>query len=180
MDRIYRVYADRDFDLLIEKLRISKENLFRTVERFLINRLSLREGVFSFTPGFVKYESNNYNVLYPVEKIIMMASRTLTQEEVERKISDELLVFEPVENMENALTRAQLTSEEARVLSLVNGERTVYGIRKESNLDNLTVDRALYGLLAIGTIRRKKKEGKQKPSIALDLLMKIIERIRER
>ncbi|MDW8066455.1 MAG: DUF4388 domain-containing protein [Aquificaceae bacterium] len=179
VDRIYRVYADRDFDLLIEKLRISKENLFRTVDRFLIDRLNMKEGVFSFTPGFVKYGSNDYTVLHPVEKIIMMASRSLTQEEVERKISDELLVFEPVENVENLIKRAQLTPEEVRVLSLVNGERTVYDIRKESNLDNLTVDRALYGLLAIGAIRRKKREKKQKPSIALDLLMKIIERIRE-
>ncbi|MCS6956946.1 MAG: DUF4388 domain-containing protein [Aquificaceae bacterium] len=179
VDRIYRVYADRDFDLLIEKLRISKENLFRTVDRFLIDRLNMKEGVFSFTPGFVKYSSNDYTVLHPVEKIIMMASRSLTQEEVERKISDELLVFEPVENVENLTKRAQLTPEEVRVLSLVNGERTVYDIRKESNLDNLTVDRALYGLLAIGVIRRKKRERKQKPSIALDLLMKIIERIRE-
>ena len=45
--------------------------------------------------------------------------------------------------------------------------------------DNLSVDRALYGLLALGVIKRKKKEKKQKPSIALDLLMKIIERKKE-
>ncbi|MDW8031981.1 MAG: DUF4388 domain-containing protein [Aquificaceae bacterium] len=179
VDRVFRVYAERDFDLLIEKLRISRENLFRTVERFLIERLNLKEGVFSFTAGFVKFGSNNYRVLYPIEKIIMMASRSLTQEEVERKISDELLVFEPVEGVQEVIKVSEPTPEEKRVLSLVNGERSVFDIRKESGLSNLTVDRALYGFLAIGVIRRKKKERKQSPSIALDLLMKIIERIKE-
>jgi predicted DNA-binding protein (UPF0251 family) len=178
VDRVFRVYAERDFDLLIEKLRISKENLFRTVQRFLLERLDMKEGVFSFTPGFVKYNSN-YSVVYPVENIIMMASRYLTPEEVERKISDEMLLFEPAESSEEKLKRVELTPEEQKVLPLVNGERTVYDIRKESGLENLTVDRALYGFLALGVIKRKKKERKQKPSIALDLLMKIIERIRE-
>jgi len=178
VDRVFRVYAERDFDLLIEKLRISKDNLFRTVQRFLIERLDMKEGVFSFTPGFVRYNTN-YSVVYPVENIIMMASRTLTPEEVERKISDELILFEPVEGSEDRLKRVELTPEERKVFSLVNGERTVYDIRKDSGLENLTVDRALYGFLALGVIKRKKREKKQKPSIALDLLMKIIERIRE-
>ncbi|MEJ7619810.1 MAG: DUF4388 domain-containing protein [Aquificaceae bacterium] len=178
VDRVFRVYAERDFDLLIEKLRISKENLFRTVQRFLIERLDMKEGVFSFTPGFVRYNTN-YSVVYPVENIIMMASRTLTPEEVERKISDELILFEPVEGSQDRLKRVELTPEERKVFSLVNGERTVYDIRKDSGLENLTVDRALYGFLALGVIKRKKREKKQKPSIALDLLMKIIERIRE-
>lgn len=179
VDRVFRVYAERDFDLLIEKLRISKDNLSKTVERFLVDRLNLKDGVFSFTPGFVKYSSNNYGIVFPIEKIIMMASRGLLQEEVERKISDEMLIFEPAENIQDIIKRAELTPEEQKVLSLVNGERTVFDIRKDSGLDNLTVDRALYGLLALGVIKRKKKEKKQKPSIALDLLMKIIERIKE-
>jgi hypothetical protein len=43
----------------------------------------------------------------------------------------------------------------------------------------LLVDRTLYALLALGLIRRKKKEVKQKQaSITLELLAKIIERIR--
>jgi len=126
VDRVFRVYAERDFDLLIEKLRISKDNLSKTVERFLVDRLNLKDGVFSFTPGFVKYASNNYGIVFPIEKIIMMASRGLLQEEVERKISDEMLIFEPAENIQDIIKRAELTPEEQKVLSLVNGERTVF------------------------------------------------------
>lgn len=180
VDRVFRVYAERDFDLLIEKLRIARDNLIKTVDRFLLDRLNIREGVFSFTPGFVRYSSESYGNFYPVEKIIIMASRYLTQEEVERKISDELLLFEPSEEVgEEVLKNADLNDNEKKVLSLVDGNRTVFDIRKESGIDSLTVDRALYGLLAVGFIKRKKREKKQQPPIALDLLMKIIEKIRE-
>ena len=45
--------------------------------------------------------------------------------------------------------------------------------------DSLLVDRALYAFLALELIRRKKKEVKQKQTpITLELLAKIIERIR--
>ncbi|RMH80670.1 MAG: DUF4388 domain-containing protein [Acidobacteria bacterium] len=179
VDRVFRVYSDRDFDTLIEKLRIPGEKLHKTVERFLIERLDDREGVFSFTPGFIRYGSS-YPVVHPVEKLIMLASRNLTKEEVERKISDELLVFEPSPNGLEILDKADTNEAERRIFSLVNGDKTVADIRREAKMDNLTVDRTLYGFLALGIIKRKKREKKQKPSIALDLLMKIIERIREK
>ncbi|MFN3946958.1 MAG: DUF4388 domain-containing protein [Aquificaceae bacterium] len=179
VDRVYRVYTEKDFDLLIEKLRIPKENLHKTVERFLIRRLNLKEGVFSFTPSLIRYSSDNYGFVYPTEKIIMIASRSLTPEEVERKISDEMLVFDLSENISEIIKRAEFTPEEKKILSLVNGERNVADIRHKAGLDKLTVDRALYGFLALGIIKRKKMEKKQKPSVALDLLMKIIERIKE-
>ncbi len=178
VDRVFRVYAERDFDTLIDKLRISKENLPKTIERFLINKLGSKEGVFSFTPGFIRYNSD-IPVNYPIEKLIMIASRTLTPEEVERKISDELLTFEKSQDYMEKVRKAELTKEEEKVLTLVDGEKSVMDIRRESGLDNLTVDRALYGLLALSAIKRKRKEKKQKPSITLELLAKIIERIKE-
>ncbi len=177
VDRIFRVYAERDFDHLIDKLRISKENLPKTVEIFLINRLDAKDGIFSFTPGFISYNSE-LPIKYPIEKLIMYASRLLSPEEVERKISDEMLVFESLPNNTGKKERAELSQEESKVLSLVDGERNVLDIRRQSGLDNLTVDRALYGFLALGVIRRKKRERKQKPSITLELLAKIIEKIK--
>ncbi len=178
VDRVFRVYTERDFDALIEKLRVPKESLPKTVERFFIDKLSMKEGVFSFIPGFVKYFSD-YPVNYPIEKLIMMASRVLTPEETGRKISDEALVFEPVYENNGKLQKAGLTETESKVFSFVDGERSVFDIRKDSGLDNLTVDRALYGFLALGVIRRKKKERKQKAGITMELLMKIIERVKE-
>ena len=177
VDRVFRVYTERDFDALIERLRVPKESLHKTIERFFINKLNTKEGVFSFIPGFIRY-SSSYPVVYPVEKLIMIASRVLTPEETERKISDDALVFEPAPESNGKLQRAELNEVEKKVYSLVDGERTVFDIRKDSGLDNLTVDRALYGFLALGAIRRKKKEKKQKTGITLELLMKVIERVK--
>lgn len=177
VDRVFRVYADRDFDLLLEKLRIAKEHAFKTVERFFIDRLNLKEGVFSFIPGFVRFGSDDYVVKYTTEELIMTASRNLTQEEVERKISEIGLVFEQTEDARSIIPSG-LTEAEMKVLELTDGQRTVGDIRRDSGLDSLTVDRALYGLLAVGAIKRKRRERRQRQSIALELLMKIIERIR--
>ncbi len=178
VDKVFRVYTDRNFDQLINKLRIKKEDIHKTIERFFIPRLDQKEGIFSFTPGFIKYDSD-IPVYYPVEELIMRASRLLTEEEVERKISDELLIFEKSPDADVKIGRVKLTEEEKKVLSLVNGSKTVADIRKEAELDRLTVDRALYGFLAAGIIRRKRKERIQRPSITLDLLAKIIEKIKQ-
>jgi hypothetical protein len=178
IDKVYRVYADKDFDLLLSKLRMSTESLPKTIERFLISRLDMKEGIFSFTPGFIKY-GGEYPVVYPIEELIVFASRNLTPEEVERKISDELLLFERVPGKEEVLQKAKLNQIERHILSLVDGERTVLQIRQMVKQDSLLVDRALYALLALELIRRKKKEVKQKQApITLELLAKIIERIR--
>ena len=178
VDKVYRVYADKDFELLLNKLRMSPDRLPRTVERFLISKLSMKEGIFSFTPGFIKY-SSEYPIEYPMEYLIVLASRHLTPEEVERKISDEMLLFERVPDKEEVLHKAKLNKEEEEILSLVNGDKTVLQIRQLAKKNSLVVDRALYAFLALGLIRRKKKEVKQKPgSITLELLTKIIEKIR--
>ena len=178
VDKVFRVYTDRNFEQLINKLRIKKEDIHKTIERFFLPRLEQKEGIFSFTPGFIKYDSD-VPVRYPVEELIIRASRSLTEDEVERKISDELLVFEKAPDADDRVAKVNLTEEEKKVLSLVNGNRTVADIRKEAGIDRLMVDRALYGFLASGIIRRKRKERVQKPSITLDLLAKIIEKIKQ-
>jgi hypothetical protein len=138
----------------------------------------MKEGIFSFTPGFMKY-GGKYPVVYPIEELIVPASHYLTPEEVERKISDELLLFERVPGKEEVLQKAKLNQMEGHILSLIDGERTVLQIRQMVNQDSLLVDRALYALLALGLIRRKKKEVKQKQApITLELLAKIIEKIK--
>jgi len=84
-----------------------------------------------------------------------------------------------VPDKEEVLQKAKLNQMEGHILSLIDGERTVLQIRQIANQDSLLVDRALYALLALGLIRRKKKEVKQKQApITLELLAKIIERIR--
>jgi DNA-binding MarR family transcriptional regulator len=178
VDKVFRVYTDRNFEQLIHKLRIKMEDIYKTIDRFFLPRLGQKEGIFSFTPGFIKFDSE-VPVYYPVEELIMRASRLLTPEEVERKISEDLLIFEKSPDADAKSSKIKLTEEEKKILSLVNGNRTVADIRKDSGMDRLTVDRTLYGFLAAGIIRRKRKERVQKPFITLDLLAKIVEKIKQ-
>ncbi len=177
VDRIFRVYAERNFEQMLSKLRISKDVLHKTIERFLLSRFDNKQGIFSLTPGFIEYPQE-VPVHYPIEELIFIASRSLTPEEVDRRISDDMLLFDKSSNLEEKIEKAKLTKEEMQVLDLINGARTVGEIRLASGLDRLTVDRTLYALLAIGVIHRKKKERQQKPPITLELLTKVIEKIK--
>jgi len=175
VDKVFRIYVDRDFEK--QKLRLRESALAETIKKFLLSRLDNREGIFSFTQGFIRYP-DRVPVFFPAEYLIMESARRLTLEETERKISDELLVFEKAPDYEEKV-RKGLTPEEQRVLDLVDGKNTVKDILEKSGLDKLTLYRTLYGLLSIGAIRRKRKKSPKKPSISLDLLAKLIEKIKK-
>ncbi|RUM27660.1 MAG: hypothetical protein DSY42_09795 [Aquifex sp.] len=178
VDKVFRVYVDRDFEKLLEKLRLNERALAETIKKFLIPKLENRDGIFSFTKGFIRYP-DNVPVHFPVEQIIMEASRRLSLEETERKISDELLIFEKSPDWDSRVQRANLSEKEKLILELVDGTNTVKDILEKSKVDKLTLYRTLYGLLSIGAIRRKKKKITRKPSISLDLLAKLIEKIKK-
>ncbi|HIQ48740.1 MAG TPA: DUF4388 domain-containing protein [Aquifex aeolicus] len=178
VDKVFRVYVDRDFEKLLEKLRLNERAFAETIKKFLIPRLENRDGIFSFTKGFIRYP-DNVPVYFPVEQIIMEAARKLTLEETERKISDELLVFEKSPDWDSKVQRTNISEKEKLILELVDGTNTVKDILEKSKVDKLTLYRTLYGLLSIGAIRRKKKKITRKPSISLDLLAKLIEKIKK-
>ena len=178
VDKVFRVYVDRDFEKLLEKLRLNERAFAETIKKFLIPRLENRDGIFSFTKGFIRYP-DNVPVYFHVEQIIMEAARKLTLEETERKISDELLVFEKSPDWDSKVQRTNISEKEKLILELVDGTNTVKDILEKSKVDKLTLYRTLYGLLSIGAIRRKKKKITRKPSISLDLLAKLIEKIKK-
>lgn len=177
VDKAFCVYTERDFGVLLTKLRLQESALAETIKRFFLSRLGVKSGRFSFTPGFIKYPED-VPIFFPAEQLIMEAARHLTLEETERKISDELLVFEKAPDWEEKVSKAKLTEEEREILNLIDGRNTVKDILEKNWLDKLTVYRTLYGLLAIGAIKRKRKTAPKKPSISLDLLAKLIEKIK--
>ncbi|WP_457635494.1 DUF4388 domain-containing protein [Persephonella sp.] len=176
--KVFYIYLDIDFNQVLKKEGISKEDLYQ----FLVSRLpillAVKKGKFSFTPGFIKYPSD-IKPLIPLEKIMMYLSRQLTQEEVDRKISDMKLVFEKAENWSEIAKKAHLTEIEKKILSLIDGTRTVEDILNETKINQLTLQRILYGFLATGIIHRKKQR-QRKIGFALTkaLLQKIISKIK--
>ncbi|ACO03429.1 MAG TPA: DUF4388 domain-containing protein [Persephonella sp.] len=176
--KVFYIYLDVDFSQVMKKENIKKEDLYRMLVARLPILLAIKKGKFSFTSGFIKY-SDDIKPLVPVEKIIMYLSRQLTENEVERKISDMKLVFEKTENWESIAKNAHLTNIEKKILALIDGERSVEKIMEEAKVNKLTLQRVLYGFLAAGIIQRKKKV-KRKIGFDLtkNLLSKIIARIK--
>ncbi|HHG75121.1 MAG TPA: DUF4388 domain-containing protein [Persephonella sp.] len=176
--KVFYIYLDIDFNQVLKKEGISKEDLYQ----FLVSRLpillAVKKGKFSFTPGFIKYPPD-IKPLIPLEKIMMYLSRQLTQEEVDRKISDMKLVFEKAENWSEIAKKAHLTEIEKKILSLIDGTRTVEDILNETKINQLTLQRILYGFLATGIIHRKKqKQRKIGFALTKTLLQKIISKIK--
>ncbi|MGC9080806.1 DUF4388 domain-containing protein [Sulfurihydrogenibium sp.] len=176
--KVFYVYLDVDFEAVLQKEGVSKDEIYNVLVARLPNLLSLKEGKFSFTPGFIKYPPD-IKPMIPIEKLIMYLSRQLTEEEVERKISDLDLVFEKAENWEEKAKKAYLLDYEKKILHLMNGKNKVSDIINQTKLDPLIVKRTLYGFLACGIIQReKKKERKIGFDLTKNLLSKIISKIK--
>lgn len=176
--KVFYVYLDVDFEGVLKKENIPKSELYNVLVARLPNLLSLKEGKFSFTPGFIKYPLDITSQI-PIEKLIMYLSRQLTEDEVERKVSDLNLVFEKSPDYEEIAKRAYLTDYERKILVLVDGKNKVSDIIYLSKINDLIVKRALYGFLACGIIQReKKKERKIGFELTKNLLNKIIAKIK--
>ncbi|MCX7760302.1 MAG: DUF4388 domain-containing protein [Hydrogenothermaceae bacterium] len=178
VQKVFYVYLDVDFEVVLKKENVSKDEMYNILVARLPHLLNIKEGKFSFTPGFIRY-SPDINPQIPIEKLIMYLSRQLTPEEVERKISDLNLVFEKSENFEEIAKKAFLTDYEKKILHLIDGKNKVADIIYQSKMNDLIVKRALYGFLACGIIQReKKKERKIGFELTKSLLNKIISKIK--
>ncbi|WP_028950448.1 DUF4388 domain-containing protein [Sulfurihydrogenibium subterraneum] len=176
--KVFYVYLDVDFETVLKKEGISKEDIYNVLVAKLPNLFNLKEGKFSFTSGFIKYPPDIKSKI-PIEKLIMYLARQLTEEEVERKISDFGLIFEKTENWDEIAKKAFLLDHEKKILHLIDGKNKVSDIIYISKVNDLIVKRTLYGFLACGIIQReKKKERKLGFDLTRTLLNKIISKIK--
>ena len=171
--KVFYIYLDLDFNQVLQKEGITKDELYQYLVSRLPILLGVKKGNFSFTPGFIKYPPDIKPVV-PLEKIIMYLSRQLSQDEVDRKISDMKLKFEKTENWEEIAEKSHLSETEKKILSFIDGERTVEDILNETSINKLTLQRILYGFLATGLIRRKKPKTRK---IGFDLTKKLLSKI---
>ncbi|RMA96068.1 DUF4388 domain-containing protein [Hydrogenothermus marinus] len=171
--KVFYIYLDIDFLAVLKKENLDKDDLYKYLVARLPILLAIKKGKFSFTSGFIKYPEN-IKPQIPIEKLIMYLSRQLSQNEVERKISDPKLIYTKAENFEELAKKAYLTDIEKRILFLIDGKKTVEDIKKELNVKDLTLKRALYGMLAAGIIKRVKREKKLGFNLTKNLLKKIV------
>ncbi len=180
IDKITRVYTEQNFPELLKKLHIKEDVIPKIIEKYLLKRLDQREGIFSLIFGFIKYGSNE-KPPFPIEQIILEASRKLTPMEVRRKISNDMLTFMITPEGKEIVKKLKLTPVEEKVLELIDGHRTVEDIRRELfPTPPIEINRALYGLWSAGIIKRVRRGKRHKPEgLTVDILKRIIERVKE-
>ncbi len=171
--KVFYIYLDIDFSSVLKKEGISEDDLYQYLVSRLPVLLAVKKGKFSFTPGFIKYDEN-IKPQVEIEKLIMYLSRQLSEAEVERKISDMKLIYTKTDDWEDVAKRAYLTNIERKILSAINGKKTVEDIKNELEVNELVLKRALYGMLASGIIKRAKKEKKLGFNLTKGLLKKIV------
>lgn len=172
--KVFYIYLDIDFSTVLKKEGITEKDLYQYLVSRLPVLLAVKEGKFSFTPGFIKY-SEDIKPQVEIEKLIMYLSRQLSEKEVERKISDIKLTFTKAEEWQETAKRAYLTNIEKKILTAIDGKKTVEDLKNELGVDELILKRTLYGMLAAGIIKRAKKEKKVGFNLTKGLLKKIVD-----
>lgn len=167
----FMVYLDLDFESILRKEGVDRRNLTVILAQKLPSFLKLKSGRFSVTTGFIRYPPDIASGI-KTEKLIISLSRSLSEEEVRRKITDDSLVFEPDDGIES--TDLSLNEIEKSTLMMVDGKNDVLNIESKVLVDELlrskdidsqdqikeirlNVRRALYGFLTAGLIRHKLK-----------------------
>ncbi|WP_028950695.1 DUF4388 domain-containing protein [Sulfurihydrogenibium subterraneum] len=196
--RNFLLYLDLDFKTVLKRDKVAKEDLFKNLSTYLPLVLELKEGKFSITSGFIKY-TEDIPVYIESIKLIIILSRNLTLEEVNRKITDLHLIYEKNPDYEDKLKKLNLNDKEKDILNLINGSNKVSDIivklhfervLESEKLNSITqnkefveklyqeteldVKRTLYGFLAAGLIRKQKPF--KKPENILDRILIYLEK----
>jgi hypothetical protein len=186
--RSFYLYMDLDFKSVLKRDKISKQDIFKNFVILLPTILKFKEGGFSITSGFIKY-SEDIKPLTNTEKLIILLSRNLSSEEVNRKITDPELIFEKTIKARELSELANLSSQEREILTLIDGknkvsdiiakihfnrilkDKNILDIHNEENVKKLCEDsellvkRVLYGFLASGIIRKSRNIKKSESTI---------------
>jgi hypothetical protein len=157
----------------------------------------LKKGKFSITSGFIKYPENLPTYIES-KKLIIHLSRNLTEEEVNRKITDISMVYIWSFFVNQDLITKYMNEREKEIYSMVDGVNKVSDIVVKLHFDKilknerpfslpedeyeseqiyketeLEVKRTLYGFMAAGIIRKKKPV--KKPENILDRILSYLE-----
>lgn len=180
--KMYDFFTKKNFIKSIKALKEEGEKgkLWEDVVATVMKITRLTKGSFAFEEASFFLEEGFEPLRIPSEFVIMKANRELNNPEiVERKISSLQLVFEKKEGWEEAAKRAELTSEERRVLEAIDGERSVEKVIEATESPSEDVTKILFGLLCACIIGRARKRPKlEKKGLTKGLLRRLINKIR--
>lgn len=157
--------------VLLEKGYISPE-IFkqynnRQVEDILYSLLFWKKGKFDYQDTPLQFDGMVITQLNPM-KLILEASRRIDEMSLlTEQIASDRFIYKKVSRKGSGTNEAiTFSTDEKRILSLVNGKHTVRDIVNASRYDDFTVYKSLYSLLTSGLI--EKVETKKVPANGFD------------
>ncbi len=144
-------------ELLVEKQYITKEildnELVNQISETIFTMLTWETGYFNFEADLLP-GSDEFLVQLSPQELLLEGARRIDEW---RKIENRLPPFETVLTTKKDYSDVPLTSEEEKILALVDGSRTIDDILKLSEFDFFETCRTLYGLISAGIVEKIEK-----------------------
>jgi tetratricopeptide (TPR) repeat protein len=141
-------------ELMVRQGALTEQELRRYVnmqiEEAVYYLFTWTQGSFHFDPDQKPDEEGLFLVNIPTESLLLEGARRVDEWSlIEKKIPSFDLVFQVVKTP-GAQEEGELTPSQRKILSLLDGERTVEDVVGESGLVEFEVGKALYGLIQAG------------------------------
>ena len=123
--------------------------------------LIYRRGTFEFRPGEVV---NKASIHMPIQNVILEAARQIDEwKQMEKVLPSVNVIVDFVEEPE--MSNIELTPDEWKILTAVDGKKSLKEISKELGIEEFLVAKTLYGLISSGLLKvigEKHEETKEK------------------
>lgn len=109
----------------------------------------LRQGTFEFRPGD---STPNVSIELPIQNVIIEAARQIDEwKQMKKLIPSVNIIVDFVEEPE--ISKIELTPDEWKILTSIDGKKTLKELAKTLSLDEFTVAKTLYGLISSGLLK---------------------------
>ena len=134
------------------------------IEEAVYHLFTWSQGSFYFEPG-QRPEQEPILVSIDPESLLLEGARRVDEwSQIEKKIASLDLIFALDTDKAASLNTLNLSDEQALILPLLDGKRTVWEIIEEMALGEFEVGKALFGLITAGLVRRVgKREAEPRP-----------------
>ncbi len=144
-------------EILVEKQYITKEildnELVNQISETIFTMLTWETGYFNFEADLLP-GSDEFLVQLSPQELLLEGARRIDEW---RKVEKRLPPFETVLALKKDPPDVPLTSEEEKIMILIDGNRSIDDILKLSEFDFFETCRTLYGLISAGIVEKPEK-----------------------
>ncbi len=184
--------------LLINAGYVSQQDILKSMQAHVLDKVyplfRWSEGAFHFESGEPQI-NGIITVRVDLENVIMQGTRRLEEwERLQEELPDLHVSLKFADRPQTSLRDINLNVQEWRVISFINPRNTIQQIAQYNNMSGFQIRKIVYGLLQAGLVEivepevkeperakvsRRVSAKKQRPDVKRNVIMRLIDRIRE-